>query len=992
MMSGDERKLATSALIPLEVDPASILSLSKGVIFDTIVHNIEYTFNNRCTDSLPWKLIGMSLICDANRNKKYLQKLQKMQCVPSVISTQIYHSKLIKTESGKLTTPGRKIVIPTNPKKRLTGIIVCRSIDELLFLEAPNAKTVHFIQYKLLSYERIATRELVNGPKLSSVGDKIIKTVFDFELTQNNGFPRQLLPFAIISFAKQDGCDLCSSIRNFLKLDEHKTFDKTYLVTTTNSELTRLREEQERKEDAEAEQETPWEKIQRRQPLADLSKKTTDTGNARPSPIPQSSLRVPPLKIKLSGHEKSSKQTVSATSAVSLPPLESKFRCLLKLDKVDLFSYDISNLANMPQAKDRKPNDSSTSSNLVTNKTKPVNISKPHEHHKPLKRLNNSIPKKQISHSSEIAKEKGDNKPNVMRVPPNSSMASLNKDKIDRRPSSNSSTSIEKPAVQKTIVKKKVQRPILPPEYKCELSLPQIDLSMYNIDLPPIYISNNPVPMDTESTSTTSPFTSTSAETMDLPIEQESSSDTIQPMFTLEKENICENDQNMIAAVQHLIDFDIHETLTMNNNLILSSPINETVSKTNDEYVLPIFKDISPVPSHADASQTTNEALPQATNEMMSQTNAEYLSFVYEAISPAISPEDQPQATNVVSSKASGDNIVSVTNEVKQAIQNEGNMETISPNKSATVSSALPQANDDSVVFSLDNFRTPRNDMIDTIPQDYIIIVPCSDDDDDFDDDEIDSDTAKLIRNGAYNKIIESSPSSAKTLTSPILSNPSFTRILADTCSLDSHRLSTSSCSSLSASILHNQSPRSALNLTEVSVSQKILNKQQKSVQAVNFNRYNINIPLFANEPLIDPRLIYRLQAITTDLRWQSTCAQCSTSSESPISFHSSTQLISYDQRYSSGFVDPRRESLKQAILNVIYIRLKILMPHLLIHNSNQFENLLFEQTAFKTNCSIHLEYLLNRIKGMDETNFIQMIKSQEEFQLSSSLLQLIFI
>ncbi|CAF5010251.1 unnamed protein product, partial [Rotaria magnacalcarata] len=449
---------------------------------------------------------------------------------------------------------------------------------------------------------------------------------------------------------------------------------------------------------------------------------------------------------------------------------------LLKLDKVDLFSYDISNLANMPQAKDRKPNDSSTSSNLVTNKTKPVNISKPHEHHKPLKRLNNSIPKKQISHSSEIAKEKGDNKPNVMRVPPNSSMASLNKDKIDRRPSSNSSTSIEKPAVQKTIVKKKVQRPILPPEYKCELSLPQIDLSMYNIDLPPIYISNNPVPMDTESTSTTSPFTSTSAETMDLPIEQESSSDTIQPMFTLEKENICENDQNMIAAVQHLIDFDIHETLTMNNNLILSSPINETVSKTNDEYVLPIFKDISPVHSHADASQTTNEALPQATNEMMSQANAEYLPFVYEAISPAISPEDQPQATNVVSSKVSGDNVVSVTNEVKQAIQNEGNMETISPNQSATVSSALPQANDDSVVFSLDNFRTPRNDMIDTIPQDYIIIVPCSDDDDDFDDDEIDSDTAKLIRNGAYNKIIESSPSSAKTLTSPILSNPSFTR------------------------------------------------------------------------------------------------------------------------------------------------------------------------------------------------------------------------
>ncbi len=55
------------------------MSLSKGVIFDTIVHNIEYTLNNRRTDPLPWKLNGMSLICDPSRNKKYMQKLQKMQ-------------------------------------------------------------------------------------------------------------------------------------------------------------------------------------------------------------------------------------------------------------------------------------------------------------------------------------------------------------------------------------------------------------------------------------------------------------------------------------------------------------------------------------------------------------------------------------------------------------------------------------------------------------------------------------------------------------------------------------------------------------------------------------------------------------------------------------------------------------------------------------------------------------------------------------------------
>ena len=97
-MANDERKPATSSLIPLEIDPgnpinsnstiffirffeflASILSLSKGVIFDTIVHNVEYTLNNQRTDPLPWKLIGMSLICDPSRNKRYMQKLQKMQ-------------------------------------------------------------------------------------------------------------------------------------------------------------------------------------------------------------------------------------------------------------------------------------------------------------------------------------------------------------------------------------------------------------------------------------------------------------------------------------------------------------------------------------------------------------------------------------------------------------------------------------------------------------------------------------------------------------------------------------------------------------------------------------------------------------------------------------------------------------------------------------------------------------------------------------------------
>jgi hypothetical protein len=175
-------------------------------------------------------------------------------------------------------------------------------------------------------------------------------------------------------------------------------------------------------------------------------------------------------------------------------------------------------------------------------------------------------------------------------------------------------------------------------------------------------------------------------------------------------------------------------------------------------------------------------------------------------------------------------------------------------------------------------------------------------------------------------------------------------------------------------------------------IPQKILNKKQpKSAQIISFTRYDLSIPLIAREPLIDPRLIYRLQSITTDLRWPNPCNQCSISSYLPSLFTSSTQTILYDRKCPSDFVDPRRESLKNAILNSIYQRIKILIPNIFIINSNQFQKLLFEQTIFKTNCSLHLEYLLHKIKMIDDMNFFHMIKTNDEFQLSPFLLQLIF-
>lgn len=194
------------------------------------------------------------------------------------------------------------------------------------------------------------------------------------------------------------------------------------------------------------------------------------------------------------------------------------------------------------------------------------------------------------------------------------------------------------------------------------------------------------------------------------------------------------------------------------------------------------------------------------------------------------------------------------------------------------------------------------------------------------------------------------------------------------------------------ASIVQNQCPQSPLQqLTVVSLSQKILNKRRRSPNCIAFPGFNMPIPLLAHEPLIDPRLIYRLQTITTDLRWPSPCNQCSISSHPPSLSTNTTQMISLDRKCVSNCIDPRRETLKIAILNHIHQRLKLLIPNIFITNSNDFQHLLFEQTIFETNCSLHLEHLLYKLNELDDINFFQILKSSEEFRLSTRLLQLIF-
>jgi hypothetical protein len=167
--------------------------------------------------------------------------------------------------------------------------------------------------------------------------------------------------------------------------------------------------------------------------------------------------------------------------------------------------------------------------------------------------------------------------------------------------------------------------------------------------------------------------------------------------------------------------------------------------------------------------------------------------------------------------------------------------------------------------------------------------------------------------------------------------------------------------------------------------------QQRKSPTTMNFNRTNNLIALYPQEPLIDPRLIYRLQAITTDLTWPSPCTQCSILPHLPSVFTTSTQTISFDLTTSAHFLDPRRESLKNLVLKYLYHRMKTSIPHLFISNCNRTQTLLFEQTRFKTNCSLHLEYLLHKIKIMNDEQFLHLIKVNDEFQLSTCLLNKIF-
>ena len=146
-----------------------------------------------------------------------------------------------------------------------------------------------------------------------------------------------------------------------------------------------------------------------------------DSGNTRSSSIPSAPLRVPPLKIKVPRPEKSLRLNLT----VPLP--DSKFQCLIKLDRIDLSLYDISNLSTYSQVTVEKADKSSPILDSINNKEKSSTQSKL------LKRLNTPEIRKSTSIPLEIAKEKSMDQSKSKRLSATDTNVSLPEDTTKKK-------------------------------------------------------------------------------------------------------------------------------------------------------------------------------------------------------------------------------------------------------------------------------------------------------------------------------------------------------------------------------------------------------------------------------------------------------------------------------------------------------------------------------------------------------------------------------
>lgn len=241
-------------------------------------------------------------------------------------------------------------------------------------------------------------------------------------------------------------------------------------------------------------------------------------------------------------------------------------------------------------------------------------------------------------------------------------------------------------------------------------------------------------------------------------------------------------------------------------------PLETTTYRTR----LPIIDELLTPDLNESESNIDNEVLPPETDEpLLTLVDEDRTTLMDETVSEVIT-EMVTQAMNEVLSTTNDQAPSEATNEVEPTIRHQETAQAASPSSSpqcTAFSPDLPPLDDDPVLFSFESPQAPTADFPDMMPQDYIIIVPCSDDEDDLDDYLVNN---NILSKDTDVKDIESASPSITNSTCSTLINPSLTRgkavllistiaatavflVLGNSSRLTSHRLSTSSSSSCSS-------------------------------------------------------------------------------------------------------------------------------------------------------------------------------------------------
>jgi hypothetical protein len=274
--------------------------------------------------------------------------------------------------------------------------------------------------------------------------------------------------------------------------------------------------------------------------------------------------------------------------------------------------------------------------------------------------------------------------------------------------------------------------------------------------------------------------------------------DATQSICMMEQDNVHESEENIFNTEQ-FFDTDIHQTLqniveefsTPDLNGPASNSSNDILPLSPDEILLQTTNEPPPVVTNEVLPIAMNEIVSQVINELVTEVTNERLSTANNQIPLEVTNELLSTANNQVPLEVTNEIILPATNEVVPTTANEENEKPTSTSSSPCIaySPDLPPLDDDPVLLSMEIPQipttdtsdiipqVPTTDTSDIIPQDYIIIVPCSDDEDDIDDEQVNNIKNNTITNNTDTNVIESSSSLLENKTSPVLIiNPSMTR------------------------------------------------------------------------------------------------------------------------------------------------------------------------------------------------------------------------